>query len=45
MPLCYVTGLSGTGKSAARAELRARGYRALGVDEDGYGDWISRVTG
>jgi hypothetical protein len=30
MPLCYVTGLSRTGKSSVRAGLRARGYRALG---------------
>jgi hypothetical protein len=45
MSLTYVTGLSGTGKSAVLAELRARGYQARGVDEDGYGEWINRVTG
>jgi hypothetical protein len=45
MSLIYVTGLSGTGKSAILGELRARGYRARGVDEDGYADWINRVTG
>jgi hypothetical protein len=43
--LFYVTGLSGTGKSAVLGELRARGYPAYGVDEDGYADWINRVTG
>jgi len=43
--LFYVTGLSGPGKSAVLAELRARGYQARGVDEDGYADWINRVTG
>lgn len=26
-------------------ELRARGYHARGVDEDGYADWIDPVTG
>lgn len=45
MPLIYVTGLSGTGKSAVLAELRARGHRARGVDEDGYADWIEKTTG
>jgi hypothetical protein len=44
VPLFYVTGLSGAGKSAVLAELRARGYRARGVDEDGYADWISKET-
>ena len=38
-------GPSGTGKSAVPDELRARGYQARGVDEDGYGDWIDRATG
>jgi hypothetical protein len=42
--LFYVTGLSGAGKSAILAELRAGGYRAQGVDEDGYADWISKKT-
>jgi hypothetical protein len=45
MTLYYVTGLSGTGKSAVLDELRARGYHARGVDEDGYADWINRITG
>jgi hypothetical protein len=45
MSLIYVTGLSGTGNSAVLGELRARGYRARGVDEDGYADWINPVTG
>jgi nucleoside-diphosphate-sugar epimerase len=43
--LFYVTGLSGTGKSAVLAELRARGHEAPGVDEDGYARWIDRRTG
>jgi hypothetical protein len=45
MALYYVTGLSGTGKSAVLHELRVLGYRARGVDEDGYADWINRITG
>jgi len=27
------------------SELRARGYHARGVDEDGYADWINRISG
>jgi hypothetical protein len=45
MPLLYVTGVSGTGKSAVLGDLRARGYQACGVDEDGYADWLNRLTG
>src|SRR5262245_370217 len=43
--LYYVTGLPGSGKSAVRRELKARGYQAPGVDEEGYGEWIDRKTG
>jgi broad-specificity NMP kinase len=45
VPLVYVTGISGAGKSAVRQELRRRGYEALGVDEDGYGRWLDPHTG
>jgi hypothetical protein len=45
MGLFYVTGLSGTGKSAVLSELRGRGYHARGVDEDSYADWINRAAG
>lgn len=45
MPLIYVTGLSGSGKSAVLRELRARGLEAYGVDEDGYADWVRRDGG
>ncbi len=45
MALLYVTGLSGTGKSAVLSELPARGYHARGVDEDGYADWVSLASG
>ena len=45
MALYYVTGLSGSGKSSVLRELRARGYHARGVDEDGFADWINRISG
>lgn len=45
MPLVYVTGISGSGKSAVLQELRRRGHQAVGVDEDGYGRWLDRRTG
>jgi hypothetical protein len=34
-----VTGMSGTGKSSALAELAHRGYRVVDTD---YGDWIEQ---
>lgn len=45
MALVYVTGSAGSGKSAVLRELRARGYTALGVDEDGFAEWVRRDTG
>ena len=45
MGLVYVTGLSGSGKSAVLHELKKRGYEAHGVDEESYADWIDRETG
>ena len=45
MALLYVTGLSGTGRSAVLSELLARGCHARGVDEDGYADWVSLASG
>lgn len=45
MPLIYLTGISGSGKSAVIRELQARGYEAHGVDEMGYADWVDRQTG
>lgn len=45
MPFDYVTGISGSGKSAVLHELRRRGHSAFGVDEDGYGRWLDRRTG
>ena len=45
MPLIYVTGISGSGKSAVLEELRSRGYEAYGVDEDHFGQWLNRRSG
>jgi hypothetical protein len=45
VPLVYVTGISGAGKSAVLQELRRRGYAGFGVDEDGYSRWLDRRTG
>lgn len=35
MPLIYITGISGSGKSSVCKELRRRGYRAYDTDSDG----------
>jgi hypothetical protein len=45
LSLVYVTGISGAGKSSVLHELRRRGFRAVGVDEDGYGRWLDRRSG
>lgn len=45
VPLVWVTGNSGTGKSTVCGMLRARGYIALDADEDGFSCWIDRDTG
>ena len=37
MAVVFVTGMSGTGKSSALAELARRGHRVVDTD---YGDWI-----
>ena len=37
MAVVFVTGMSGTGKSSALAELERRGHRVVDTD---YGDWI-----
>jgi thymidylate kinase len=44
MPLIYVTGVSGSGKSSVLGELQKRRFAAHGVDEEGYADWIDRET-
>lgn len=34
-----VTGMSGTGKSSALAELKRRGFRVVDTDEEGWSEW------
>jgi shikimate kinase len=45
MPLVYVTGMSGVGKSAVGQELRRRGLDAHDTDEDGNAAWVDVATG
>lgn len=45
MPLSYITGVSGTGKSTICRELRVRGFVSYDVDEHVFANWIGRTTG
>jgi len=45
MPLIYITGVSGSGKSAVRTELLKRGYKAFGTDENGIATSYNNETG
>src|ERR1700693_3726645 len=45
MSLCYITGISGSGKSTVYDELKARGYTVYGVDEDKLAGWYNNKTG
>ena len=45
MPLVYLTGISGSGKSEALKELRRRGYEVHGTDEDGIAAYFDNQTG
>ena len=45
MPLVWVTGNSGVGKSTVCELLQARGFLALDADDDGYCGWASRTSG
>ncbi|GAA2758959.1 AAA family ATPase [Actinopolymorpha rutila] len=45
MPLVWVTGTSGVGKSTVRAELRRRGFVAYDTDEDHLSRHFDRETG
>jgi hypothetical protein len=40
MAKVLVTGMSGTGKSSALAELGRRGYRVVDTDDAGWTEWI-----
>ena len=42
MTVVFVTGMSGTGKSSALAELACRGHQVVDTD---YGDWIDDTPG
>lgn len=43
MPLIYITGIAGTGKSTVLKELRARGYEVHDADEN-LSSWEHKVT-
>jgi dephospho-CoA kinase len=47
LPLYYITGISGSGKSTVLTELKRRGYEAYDVDEAGpaTAKWHNDVTG
>jgi gluconate kinase len=45
MGIVWVTGVSGTGKSAVCEALKALGHRALDADWDGFNHWVARATG
>lgn len=44
MPLIFITGNSGAGKSSVRKELQRRGYEAHDTDEDGISSWQHKAT-
>jgi AAA domain len=45
VPLIWITGNSGAGKSTVCEVLRERGYVTQDADEDGFSRWVDRVTG
>jgi dephospho-CoA kinase len=45
MPLIYITGIAGSGKTTVRNELRRRGYQAFGTDEDQLAFFYNNQTG
>ena len=45
MPLVWVTGSSGVGKSTACAILKTRGGLAVDADFEGYSHWVDRTSG
>lgn len=44
MPLIYITGNSGSGKSSVRKELLRRGYEAYDTDDDDITAWRHKTT-
>jgi len=45
VPRILVTGMSGTGKSSALAELRTRGFDVVDTDEQGWTEWSDAEDG
>jgi len=45
VPRVLVTGMSGTGKSSALAELRLRGFETVDTDEPGWTEWSEEEDG
>jgi dephospho-CoA kinase len=45
MPKILVTGMSGTGKSTALAELASRGHRVVDTDTDRWSRWVTSPDG
>jgi len=45
MPLVWVTGSSGVGKSTVCALLKGRGELAVDADWEGYSQWVDRTSG
>jgi dephospho-CoA kinase len=45
MPLVYITGISGSGKSEVLKVLQSRGYEAYGTDEHGIAAFYHNQTG
>ena len=45
MPKVLVTGMSGTGKSAALQELGGRGHRVVDTDTDQWSHWVTLPDG
>lgn len=45
MPLFFITGIAGSGKSAITKELRSKGYEAYDTDDDGFARWCNKKSG
>jgi hypothetical protein len=45
VPLVWITGISGAGKSTVCAALKSRGISAVDGDWDGLNHWVDRSTG
>jgi shikimate kinase len=45
MPLIYVTGIAGAGKSTVCGELVRRGFEAYDTDDNGFSYWQDMITG